>query len=143
VGSDDRRRLTPPDRTRNNQDLTIGARLNEPLPISPHNTIGVAYVRSGINQSFPGSSPLLSANPAERAFEANILLELPRGLIFQPVVQYYMNCGGSSQNAVVLGFSYKNRFLIRRSYAGRCFHTSATSTSIKSGRLECFCQRAP
>jgi hypothetical protein len=38
------------------------------------------------------------------------LLELPRGLIFQPVVQYYVNCGGSSQNAVVLGFHTKIDF---------------------------------
>jgi porin len=85
-------------------------RLNEPLPISLHNTIGVAYVRSGINQSFPVSSALLSANPAGHAFEANILLELPRGLISQPVVQYYMNCGGISQNAVVLGFHIRIDF---------------------------------
>jgi porin len=98
---------TPPDRTRNNQDLTIGLRLNEPLPISLHNTMGVAYVRSGINQSFPVSSPPLSANPAEHAFEVNLLLELPHAVFFQPVVQYYMNCGGSSQNAVVLGFHTK------------------------------------
>jgi hypothetical protein len=32
------------------------------------------------------------------------LLGLPRVLIFQPEVQYYMNCGGCSQTAVVLGF---------------------------------------
>jgi porin len=101
---------TPPNRTRNNQDLTIGLRLNEPLPISLHNTIGVAYVRSGINQSFPVSSPLLAANPAEHAFEVNLLLELPHAVVFQPVVQYYMNCGGSSQNAVVLGFHTKIDF---------------------------------
>jgi hypothetical protein len=44
------------------------------------------------------------SHAAEHAFEANVLLELPRGLIFQPVVQYYMNCGGSSLNAVVHGF---------------------------------------
>jgi hypothetical protein len=48
--------------------------------------------------------------PAEHAFVASILLQLPRGLIFQPVVQYYMNCGGSSQNAVVLGFSTRINF---------------------------------
>jgi porin len=82
----------------------VGLRLNEPLPASLHNTIGIAYVRSGINQSFPVSLPLMSAHPAEHAFEVNIVLELPRGLIFQPVVQHYVNCGGSSQNAVVLGF---------------------------------------
>jgi hypothetical protein len=95
---------TPPDRTQNNQDLTVGLRLNEPLPVSLHNTIGLAFVRSRINQAFPVSSPLLSVHAAEHGFEADSLLEVPRGLIFQPVVQYYVNCGGSSQNAVILGF---------------------------------------
>jgi porin len=101
---------TPPDRTRNNQDLTIDLPLNEPLPVSVHNTIGVAYVRSSINLFFLVPSPLVSVHAAAHAFEANILLELPRGLIFKAVVQYYMSCGGSSQNAVVLGFHTENGF---------------------------------
>ena len=101
---------TPPDGTRNNQDLTIGMRLNEPLPVSLHNTIGLPHVRSGINRSFPVSSPLLSAYAAEHAIEANIPLELLRGSVFQPVLRYYANCGGSSQNAGVLGFHTKIDF---------------------------------
>jgi porin len=95
---------TPPDRSRNYKDLTVGLRLNEPLPVRLHHTIGLAYVRSGINQSFPVSSPLFSAHPAEHAFEGNLLLGLPRGLLFQPVVQYYVNSNGSSHNALVVGF---------------------------------------
>ena len=101
---------TPPDRTRNNQDLTVGLRLNEPLPVPLHNTVGIGYARSGINQSFPVSSPLMSANAAEHAFEANFLLELPRGIVLQPVAQYYVNVGGSSHNAMVLGFHTKVNF---------------------------------
>jgi porin len=101
---------TPPDKTRNNQDLTVGVRLNEPLPVHLHNTIGLAYVRSGIKQSFPVSPPVVSTHAAEHAFEGNILLELPHGLVFQPVVQYYVNSGGSSHNAVVLGFHTKIDF---------------------------------
>ena len=84
--------------------------MNEPLPVSVHNTIGVAYVRSSINLFFLVPSPLVSVHAAAHAFEANILLELPRGLIFKAVVQYYMSCGGSSQNAVVLGFHTENGF---------------------------------
>lgn len=72
--------------------------------------LGTAHVRSGINQSFPVSSPLVSVYAAAYAFEVNVFLELPRGLIFQPVMQYYMNCGGSSQNAVVLGFHTRINF---------------------------------
>jgi porin len=33
---------TPPDRSRNNQDLTVGLRLNEPMPVPFHHTIGIA-----------------------------------------------------------------------------------------------------
>jgi hypothetical protein len=84
--------------------------LNEPLPVSLHNTVGIAYARSGINQSFPVSSPLMSANAAEHAFEANFLLELPHGMVLQPVAQYYVNVGGSSHNAMVLGFHTKVNF---------------------------------
>jgi hypothetical protein len=84
--------------------LTVSLRLNEPVSVHLHNAIGIAYVRSGINQSFPVSSPQVSANPAEHGFEVNLVLGLPRGLLFQPVVQYYMNSGGSSHNAVVVGF---------------------------------------
>src|SRR5271156_1091082 len=79
-------------------------------------------VAAAITQSFLVSSPLLSVHAAEHAFEANILLELPRGLIFQPVVQYYMSCGRISQSTTVPGFQTMIDFLIRRSYAGRCFH---------------------
>jgi len=70
---------TPPDKSRNNQDLTVGLRLNEPMPVPFHHTIGIAYGRSVINRSFPGSSALMSVQPAGHAFEANILLGLPHG----------------------------------------------------------------
>ena len=101
---------SPADKSRNNQDLTVGFRLNEPLPISFHNTIGVAYVRSGINQSFPVPPPTLSIHPAEHALEANFLLELPHAITLQPVVQYYINVGGGPSNATVLGFHTKIDF---------------------------------
>jgi porin len=101
---------TPADRSRNNQDLTVAVRLNEPLPIGLHHTIGIAYVRAGINQSFPVSFPVTSAHPAEHAFEANFLLELPHAVVLQPVVQYYINTGGSSANALVIGFHTKIDF---------------------------------
>jgi hypothetical protein len=70
---------TPRDKSRNNQDLTVGLRLNEPMPVPFHHTIGIAYGRSVINRSFPGSSALMSVQPAGHAFEANILLGLPHG----------------------------------------------------------------
>ena len=101
---------SPRNRSRNNQVFTAGARFDEPLPVSLHNTIGVAYVRNGINQAFPVPSPLLSTHDAEHAFEANLLVEFPRAVTLQPVVQYYINTGGSSNNALVLGFHSKIDF---------------------------------
>ena len=101
---------SPRDRSRNNQVFTAGARFNEPLPIRLHNLIGLAYVRNGINQSFPVSPPVVSAHNAEDGFEANILVEFPHAITFQPVVQYYINTGGSSNNALVCGFHTKINF---------------------------------
>ena len=101
---------SPRDRSRNNQVFTAGVRFNEPLPMRLHNLIGLAYVRNGINQSFPVSPPVVSAHNAEHGFEANILVEFPHAITFQPVVQYYINTGGSSNNALVCGFHTKINF---------------------------------
>ena len=50
---------TPPDRTDANQDLNVGVRFNEPVPIHRHNTAGIAKVRSGL-------SPLLLPSDRRR-----------------------------------------------------------------------------
>lgn len=101
---------SPRDRSRVNQVFTAGTRFNEPLPIRLHNLIGVAYVRNGINESFPVSPPVVSTHDAEHAFEANVLVEFPHAITLQPVVQYYINTGGSSNNALVCGFHTKINF---------------------------------
>jgi porin len=101
---------SPRDRSRNNQVFTAGARFNEPLPIRLHNLIGVAYVRNGINESFPVAPPTVSVRDAEHGFEANVLVEFPHAITLQPVVQYYINTGGSSNNALVCGFHTKIDF---------------------------------
>jgi porin len=101
---------SPRDRSRNNQVFTVGTRFNEPLPIHLHNLIGVAYVRNGINKSFPVTPPVVSAHSAEHGFEANILVEFPHAITLQPVVQYYIHAGGSSNNALVCGFHTKINF---------------------------------
>jgi porin len=101
---------SPRDRSRNNQVFTAGARFNESLPVHLHNLIGVAYVRNGINKSFPVMPPVVSVHEAEHGFEANILVEFPHAITLQPVVQYYINAGGSSNNALVCGFHTKINF---------------------------------
>ena len=101
---------TPADRTRNNQEFTAGGRFNEPLFIRLHNTLGIAYVRNGINQVFPVVPPQVSTHNAEHAVEMNLLVEFPRAIILQPVLQYYAHTSGSSNNAVVFGFHSKVDF---------------------------------
>lgn len=101
---------TPPDRTRVNQQLTLGLRFNEPLPIRAHNTFSIGYVRSGINKNFPTTLTTLTVHSAENAFETNVLLDLPHGLLFQPVVQYFFDAGGAARNATVIGFRVKVEF---------------------------------
>ena len=101
---------TPPDRTNANQAVNVGIRFNQPLPIRRHNTVGVAWVRSGL------SSPLAVAfSPgqfitAENAIETNVLIDLPRGILIQPVAQYYLHAGGRDRNVFVLGFHTKVDF---------------------------------
>jgi porin len=97
---------TPPDRTVANQDLDVGLRFNEPLPIRRHNTVGIAWVRSGLS----GSATTTTPNGAEDAFEANVLLDLPRGVLLQPVAQYYLHAGGRDENVLVVGFHTKLDF---------------------------------
>ena len=101
---------TPPDRSHIYQALNIGLRFNQPVPIPRHNTIGVAWVHSGISPSFPTSSPFRKTHSAEQALELNFLLDLPRGILLQPVAQYYLHSGGTSQNAFVFGFHTKVDF---------------------------------
>jgi porin len=101
---------SPRDRSRNNQVFTAGARFNEPLPIRLHNLIGVAYVRNGINESYPVLPQVVSARDAEHGFEANMLVEFPHAITLQPVIQYYIKTGGSSNNALVCGFHTKINF---------------------------------
>jgi porin len=101
---------TPPDRTSVNQQLTAGLRVNEPLPIHTHNTFSIAYVRSGINKTFPTTSKERIVHKAEQAFEANMLVEMPHAILFQPVLQYFLNTGGSARTAVLVGFRTKVDF---------------------------------
>ena len=95
---------SPPDRSRNNQELTIALRFNEPFSFHFHNTIQAAYVRSGINQAFPVAPPVVSAHTAEHAFELSTLIDVSHGVVVQPVLQYFINTGGSSHSTVILGF---------------------------------------
>jgi porin len=92
---------TPPDRSKVSKQLTVGVRFNEPLPVRLHNTFSMAYVRSGIDKHFSAAT---EPHKAENAVEGNFLIDMPHGVLFQPVLQYFLNTGGSSRTAAVLGF---------------------------------------
>ena len=96
---------SPADINRNNTLLTAGLRFNEPLPLPIHNTMSVGYVQNRLSQRFlpPGAPPFKT----EHGFEFNTLLDVAQMLLLQPVFQYYLNVGGRSQRAAVLGFRTK------------------------------------
>jgi hypothetical protein len=99
---------SPGDLNRNNTELTAGMRFNEPLPLRIHNTMSLGFVRNSLSQQFrPTGTP--SFQP-ENGFEFNTLLDPLPMLLLQPVVQYYANVGGRSQQAVVFGFRVKVEF---------------------------------
>jgi len=92
---------SPADINRNNTLFTAGLRFNEPLPVSFHHTMSLGYVQNRLSQQFvPGSNP-------EHAFEFNMLLDVLPMLLVQPVIQFFVNDGGGTQHAVVLGFRTK------------------------------------
>ncbi len=101
---------TPSDRTAVNRDLDVGIRFNEPLPIHRHNTVGIAWVRSGLSSPLPIASSAGVSTSAENSFEGNVLVDLPRGILLQPVAQYYFHAGGRDRNVFVLGFHTKVYF---------------------------------
>jgi carbohydrate-selective porin OprB len=93
-----------PDINRNNTIFTAGLRFNEPLPLRIHNTMSVGYVQNRLSQQFvpPGAPPWRP----EHAIEFNTLVHVA-SMLLQPVVQYYANAGGRTQNAIVFGFRVK------------------------------------
>ena len=99
---------SPTDINRNNTLFTAGVRFNEPFPLSVHNTMSVGYVQNRLSQQFvpPGTPPW---NP-EQAVEVNALVDAFRMVLLQPVVQIYVNGGGRTQRAVVVGFRTKVEF---------------------------------
>jgi porin len=99
---------SPADINRNNTLLTAGLRFNEPLPANIHNTISFGYVRNSLSSQFP--PPGHAFWRAENAVEFNTLLGPLPMLLLQPVVQYYVNVGGTSQRALVFGLRTKVEF---------------------------------
>jgi porin len=99
---------SPSSINRNNTLLTAGLRFNEPLPLPIHNTISLGYVRNSLSSDFlPAGRTSFNT---EHAFEFNTLLDVAPMLLLQPVFQYYLNAGGGTGDAAVIGFRTKVEF---------------------------------
>ena len=100
---------TPSDRSRVPRQTTVGVRFDEPLPLLQHNTITFGFVRSRISDSFPAEQAGLP-HRTEDVLELNGLIDVTRFITLQPVVQRFLNVGGTSKPATVFGFRSKVDF---------------------------------
>ncbi len=105
---------SPGDVSRENVQITAGARINAPFARRPQDRIGIGFVYSKISDPFRNFGTLLGGAPlgSEKAFELNYSLQVRRYWLVQPTFQYYANVGGnpSLSNAPVLGFRTKITF---------------------------------
>ena len=105
---------SPGDVSRENVQITAGARINAPFARRPQDRIGVGFVYSKISDPFRNFGTLLGGAPlgSEKAFELNYSLQVRPYWLVQPTFQYYANVGGnpSLSNAPVLGFRTKITF---------------------------------
>jgi carbohydrate-selective porin OprB len=105
---------SPGDVSRENVQITAGARINAPFERRPKDHIGIGFVYSKISDPFRDNQALLGgvALGYEKAFELNYSLQVKPYLLVQPTFQYYVNVGGNPTyaNAPVLGFRTKINF---------------------------------
>ena len=100
---------TPSHRSHVPRQTTVGVRFDEPLPIRQHNTIAFGYVRSSVSNNFPIEQAGL-LHRTEDALELNGLIDVTGSITLQPVVQRFLNVGGTSRPATVFGFRSKVDF---------------------------------
>lgn len=105
---------SPGDVSRENFQMTLGARVNAPFSGRQQDRAAFALVYSKISDPFQHSQTLLGAPPlgSEKAIEVNYAFQLTHFYLLQPVFQYYVNVGGNSalSNAPVFGFRTKVTF---------------------------------
>ena len=101
--------LTPSNRNHTYRQTTVGVRYNEPLPLRQHNTVSFGYVLSQSSHQFPVAI-YTAALQAENALEVNGLVQVTRFMTMQPVVERFINVGGSIRHAIVFGFRSKLDF---------------------------------
>lgn len=105
---------TPGDVSRENVQITAGARINAPFEVRPHDWIGIGFVYSKISDPFRNFEALLGGPRlgSEKVFELNYALKITPYWLVEPTFQYYADIGGNSHlsNAPTLGFRTKINF---------------------------------
>jgi carbohydrate-selective porin OprB len=105
---------TPGDVSRQNVQITAGARINAAFERRPNDRIGLGFVYSKISDPFSNFGALLGGPllGSEKAFELNYSIQVMPYWLVQPTFQYYANVGGNPAlaNAPVLGFRTKVTF---------------------------------
>ena len=105
---------SPGDVSRENVQITAGARINAPFARRPDDKIGIGFVYTKISDPFSNFGALLGGPRlgSEKAIELNYSLQVRPYWLVQPAFQYYANVGGnpSLSNATVLGFRTKVTF---------------------------------
>ena len=105
---------SPGDVSRENSQITVGARFNAPFGHRTKDRIACAFVYSKISDPFSQFDALLDGAQlgSEKAFEVNYAFQVTRYFLLQPTFQYYVNVGGNPalSNAPVLGFRTKVNF---------------------------------
>src|SRR5246127_1177984 len=105
---------SPGDVSRENVQLTAGARFNAPFGRREKDRIACAFVYSKISDPCRQFNEVLGGAPlgAEKAFEVNYALQVTPYFLLQPTFQYYISVGATPNlsNAPVLGFRTKVTF---------------------------------
>jgi len=105
---------SPGDVSRENVQLTAGARFNAPFGRREKDRIACAFVYSKISDPFRQFSEALGGAPlgSEKAFEVNYTLQVTPYFLLEPTFQYYVSVGANPilPNAPVLGFRTKVTF---------------------------------
>ncbi|HKW35982.1 MAG TPA: carbohydrate porin [Candidatus Acidoferrum sp.] len=105
---------SPGDVSRENVQITAGARINAAFERRPNDRIGIGFVYTKISDPFSDFGALLGGPRlgSEKAFELNYSIKVTPYLLVEPTFQYYANVGGNPAltNAPVLGFRTKVTF---------------------------------
>ena len=105
---------SPGDVSRENFQLTAGARFNAPFANREKDRVACALVYSRISDPFRHSEALLGGPlpGSEKAVELNYALQVTPFFLLQPTFQYYVDVGAKSSlsNASIFGFRTKITF---------------------------------